>query len=228
MIYFIRLSTLIALFVLLSVSVFAQSPTDSTSSDLDAVDKLKEKVAEKVEELKDKNEKAAAGQLIDMSEQTWTLKSPTHTDIDIDIDGTLTDFFEISGTKIKELKREDIKKNDYVFVTGPEIGDAVTANAAYREQPYMVLSGKMSQANADDFTIHVVTVDKTNYIFDIERATKQQMLDIKSLDTSTIGFSKLKEGDSVHVVVKANPADPKQTRFSAVKVLVIPNEYFLQ
>ena len=54
------------------------------------------------------------------------------------------------------------------------------------------------------------------------------MLDIKTLELSKIGFSKLKEGDSVQVVVKSNGLNLKQTRFDAEKILIIPNEYFLQ
>ncbi|QQS43838.1 hypothetical protein IPM65_06925 [Candidatus Roizmanbacteria bacterium] len=113
-------------------------------------------------------------------------------------------------------------------MTGPEIGDSITANAVYRDQQYLVISGKITNVTSEDFTVNVLTVDKTDYVLDVESKTSQKMLNIKTLETEKIGFSKLKEGDSVHVVVKGNPENTSQTRFTAERLLVIPNEYFLQ
>ena len=42
-----------------------------------------------------------------------------------------------------------------------------------------------------------------------------------------IGFSKIKEGDSVHFVFKIS-GDEKNNEYSADKILVIPQEYFIK
>ena len=216
------------IFTIIAVPVFSQSPTSTPSGSLtEEVDKLKEKVAEKVEQLKE-TDKAVAGIVAELDKNEWTLTDADGKKVSISIDDTLTDFFDIAGTKTTDLKQDDIEKGDYVFVTGPEIGDSITANAVYRDQQYMVISGKITNVTSEDFTIHVLTVDKTDYILDIESKTSQKMLNIKTLETEKIGFSKLKEGDSVHVVVKGNPENTSQSRYTAQRLLVIPNEYFLQ
>ena len=119
-------------------------------------------------------------------------------------------------------------KGNYIFVTGPEIGETVTANEVYKDTQYIIMSGKITEVNQDDFTVKIVTIDKSDYELDIEKSTKLKLLDIKTFETDSIGFSKLKEGDSVHAVVKGDPENPDITRFNAIKLLIIPNEYFLQ
>lgn len=215
-------------FSLVTFPVFAQSPISTPEGSLnEEVDKLKEKVAEKVEELK-KKEQAVSG-VVEVAEgNDWVIVDADGTKINVSIDETLTELFDIAGTKTTELKQDDIEKGDYVFVTGPEIGESITANEVYRDQLYVVFSGKITNVTSEDYTINVLTVDKTNYVLDIETKTDQKMLNIKTLETEKIGFSKLKEGDSVHVVVKGNPENKSQTRFTADRILVIPNEYFLQ
>ncbi len=216
------------IFTVVAVPVFSQSPTSTPSGSLtDEVDKLKEKVAEKVEQLKE-TEKAVSGVVAEIDGNDWTLTDADGKQVSISIDDTLTDFYDIAGAKTTDLQQDDIEKGDYLFVTGPEIGDSITANAVYRDQQYLVISGKITNVTSEDFTVNVLTVDKTDYVLDVESKTSQKMLNIKSLETEKIGFSKLKEGDSVHVVVKGNPENTSQTRFTAERLLVIPNEYFLQ
>ncbi|EKE14431.1 MAG: hypothetical protein ACD_12C00509G0001 [uncultured bacterium] len=53
------------------------------------------------------------------------------------------------------------------------------------------------------------------------------MINIKTLLKETIGFSKLKEGDTVHFVVKKTGTE-KNNEYSAYKILVIPQEYFIK
>ena len=184
-------------------------------------------MAEKVQEL-NRNEQAVAGTVIAIDGLKWTIKVADSRSVEIVIDDTLTDFFEIVGMKTSELKLKDIEKNDYIFVTGPEIAGSITANSVYRDKEFIVASGKITEVNAVDFSIRVLTVNKTEYVLDIEKKTVQSKLDIQTLKTEKMGFSKLKEGDSVHFVVKANPENPEQTQYSAVRILVVPNEFFLQ
>jgi hypothetical protein len=90
------------------------------------------------------------------------------------------------------------------------------------------LAGKITEVNATDYTVTIITLDKTTYTLDYQTSTNLQLLDIKTFVPEKAGFSKLKEGDSIHVVVEANLANPKATRYDAVKMLIIPNEYFIQ
>lgn len=90
------------------------------------------------------------------------------------------------------------------------------------------MTGKITNVNSEDFTVDMIALDKTNYTLDVQTQTSQQMLNIKTLELEKIGFSKLKEGDSIHVVVLSNLENPKTTRFDAERILIVPNEYFIQ
>jgi len=223
-------STILTLcaFTVIALPVFSQTITATPSGSMsDEVDKLKEKVAEKVEELK-RTETATAGVVTSINKDQWRIKNTAGEEVAVTIDEALTDFFEVAGTKMTDLIQEDVEVENYVFITGPLIGESITANSVYRDESFIVLSGKIVQVNADNYSIRVLTVDKTEYVLDIETKTKQEILDIKTLAPSKIGFSKLKEGDSVHFVIRADSTDSKKTTYSAVKILVVPNEYFLQ
>lgn len=53
------------------------------------------------------------------------------------------------------------------------------------------------------------------------------MVNIKTLDLERVGFSKVKEGDTVHFVVKKT-GEEKNNSYSAIKILIIPQEYFIK
>lgn len=227
--HFITIAVIGLIFTGIQLPAYSQSPTVAISETIDEeVQVLKDKVAEKVEELKEQNKKAVSGIVQEVKEGVITILNAENTKVEVDIDETLTAFYDIVGTKINDSSSEDIVKGNYIFVTGPEIGETVTANEVYKDTQYIIMSGKITEVNEDDFTVKIVTIDKSNYELDVEKSTKLKLLDIKTFETDSIGFSKLKEGDSVHAVVKGDPEKPDITRFNAIKLLIIPNEYFLQ
>jgi hypothetical protein len=190
------------------------------------VQELKERVESKVSELSKQTGKTVAGFVTAKDDKKITIDAGSRT-IEAQIDADITEFFQISGTKSEELEAEDISRGDYILVTGPEIGQTVTANRVYKDEHYLSKSGKIIEVDADAYTIKVQTLEKDTYILDIERATAQQILDIKTLELGTAGFSKLKEGDNIHFVAKRGQQED-QTRYSAVKTVIIPQEYFIK
>lgn len=207
------------------ISKETQAPTEAPLDD--EVDKLKEKVAETVSELKGTTEKAIGGIVKSIKGNTLVL---THDGDDrtVTLDDTLTKYYQIAGTKINDLEKKDVENGDYVFVQGPEISSEITANAIYEDTPYTIISGKITAVDSSNYSINVISIDKVNYTIDIQTKTTQQMLNIKTLELEKIGFSKLKEGDSIHIVIKTNLENQKATRYDAERVLIIPNEYFMQ
>ncbi|EKE14390.1 MAG: hypothetical protein ACD_12C00530G0001 [uncultured bacterium] len=103
----------------------------------------------------------------------------------------------------------------------------ITANVVLIDENFLVDSGKITEINKESYNIKVLTSDKNTYSLDIETGTKQYMVNIKTLLRETIGFSKLKEGDTVHFVVKKTGKE-KNNNYSAVKILIIPQEYFIK
>lgn len=200
----------------------------SPTTDADEVDKLKEKVAEKVSKLASGEDKAVAGVVQSIANKELIIKNMDGDMVEVALDDTLTKYYNIAATSTKEVKQTDIAKGDYIFAAGPEIGGQINANGIYLDQRYIVTSGKITEVDADEYTVKIVTLDKNNFVLDIQTRTTQEMLNIKTLELEKVGFSKLKEGDSIHVVMKANLQNDKQTRYDAEKILIIPNEYFLQ
>jgi hypothetical protein len=103
------------------------SPTVSIDAE---VDKLKEKVEEKVLGLKAKNDKATSG-IIKSIGDSLVVTDDSGKDVKVTLDSTLTTYNEVKGTSIAEIKKDDFKKGDYIFVLGPDINGAITANAIY-------------------------------------------------------------------------------------------------
>ena len=70
-----------------------------------------------------------------------------------------------------------------------------------------------------------MTTEKINFTLDIEKTTTQRILDIKQSTLKPAGFSKFKAGDRIHFVIK-KPKKDDEKRASAIRVLIIPKEYF--
>lgn len=190
------------------------------------VEELKEKVESKVSELNEENKTTYSGVVSSFAEDIITLKTEGG-EVDIEIDPELTTYYQIQNNSTSEINRDDIEEEDYVLVSGPKIGNTVNANAVYKDVSYIARSGTIIEVNDDSFYIRVQTLEKDIYILDIEQSTTQQLLDIKSFELETMGFSKLKEGDTVHFVIKGTSID-EEKRYSAVKMIVIPQEYFIK
>lgn len=214
------------LFVGFVVPTSSQEPTNTNSEAIDeAADAIKEQVAETVAELA--SEKMAySGFILGIEDDQIDIELWGQTQT-ISYDRELTSVFDATNS-FAEKTLDDLSVGDYVFVSGPEIDGVVTANAIYIEQSYQIISGKISQVNADSFSLEVLTIDKKTRTVDIETSTKQEILNIETLELSSTGFSKLKEGDSIHIVSKGSIDEEDEERISAVKTLVIPNEYFIQ
>ncbi len=228
-----------SLIIFSNIQVFAQvstatpSPTltTSTTSEEDVFIKtLKDKLATKVAELRESNIKAVSGVVTEVKtpKKITGLKIKNWKDevYDIKIDSDLTKFFQISSGVKKEVKVSEIEQDSYIIVTGIIKDKTIDANFVYIDEQFIVGSGTVTEANKEDFFISVISTDKINYTLDIEKNTKQQLLNIKTLVPENVGFSKIKVGDSIHFVVKKTGTEKEANRYSAQKVLIIPQEYF--
>ncbi|OGK62254.1 hypothetical protein A2334_02500 [Candidatus Roizmanbacteria bacterium RIFOXYB2_FULL_38_10] len=226
---------LIAAFVLFCTgNVLAEvvEPTISSGSGTVKEDKeikgLKERLANKVAEIRKKDQKAVGGFAI-VKDDKISLKNDEGIDLTVKIDESLTKLYQIAGTAKKEIKSSDIKTDSYLIVTGPIVDTTINANFVFVDETYIVQSGKITEVSKSDFYIKVMSADKQVYQLDIESTTKQNMLNIKTLEIEKTGFSKIKEGDTVHFAAKKDRSeDSSNNRFAAQKILVIPQEYFIK
>lgn len=216
-----------------AINVVAQTPSSvASSSPTVVVDKdiqlLKDKIANKVSEIRKQNNKAISGFVLNIDGNTMKLSNNGGEEVNqVKFDDTLTKVFRVQGTTKKEIKTDDIVKKDYTIVSGVVTDNIITANVVLIDENFLVDSGKITEINKETYNIKVLTSDKNTYSLDIETGTKQYMINIKTLLRETIGFSKLKEGDTVHFVVKKT-GEEKNNNYSAVKILIIPQEYFIK
>ncbi|MDH7476390.1 MAG: hypothetical protein QHH09_02880 [Microgenomates group bacterium] len=214
-------------------SIFpSETPNVATNSAKPTIEKdvevFKEKIATKVAELVKEEKKAFAGRIISFKDNFIEIKKDENTTYSIKIDTTLTKIYQITGQGKKEITLDDLNKDDYIIVTGPLIDKTVNANYIYVDEQFTVLAGKIIETNTEDYSIKVSTLAKEDYILDIETSTKMNMINVKTLEIEKTGFSKLKNNDRVVFVIKKGAKKEEKNRFSASKILVIPQEYFLK
>lgn len=228
---FLFIYLIICLFSYFAASSFAQTPTsEASTSPTVVVDKdiqqLKDKIANKVSEIRKQNNRAISGFVTNIDGDNMKLSTVGEVK-QVKFDDSLTKVFKVLGTTKKEVKKEDVSKNDYVIASGVVSDSIMTANVVLIDENFVADSGKITEINKENFNIKVLTTDKSTYSLDIETTTKQNMINIKTLLLETIGFSKLKEGDTVHFVVKKTGLE-KNNNYSATKILIVPQEYFIK
>jgi Cu/Ag efflux protein CusF len=209
----------------------AQTPSiTASSSPTVVIDKdiqqLKDKIANKVSEIRRQNNKAVSGFVVSNDGNIMKINNNSEEN-QVKFDDTLTKYFKIAGAQKKEIKADDIKKNDYAIVSGVVADNIISANVVLVDENFLVDSGKITEINKDSYNIKVSTSDKNIYSLDIETYTKQFIVNIKTIDLERVGFSKIKEGDTVHFVVKKTNEE-KNNNYSAIKILIIPQEYFIK
>jgi len=210
----------------------ATSPAKASSSAVIEVDEtikaFKERVA-KVAESGRSEQQALSGRVVSQKDNKLTVLNNNNETYSVTVEKDLTMIYSLVNGVKKEKELGDIAKDDYIIVTGPAMDKIINANSIYIEEQYLLQSGKVTEINKEDFYLNILNTDKENNLIDIETYSKIFLINIKTLESERIGFSKLKVGDTVHVVyIKSVAADKKEKRYSATRILVIPQEYFLQ
>ncbi|MFQ5452212.1 MAG: hypothetical protein ACE5DQ_01490, partial [Candidatus Paceibacterota bacterium] len=70
-----------------------------------------------------------------------------------------------------------------------------------------------------------VTTEKADLTLDVEKSTVQRILNTETIKLESTGFSKFKAGDRIHFVIK-KPKKDGEKRASAIRIIIIPQEYF--
>ncbi|NMB84460.1 hypothetical protein GYA28_04230 [Candidatus Roizmanbacteria bacterium] len=205
----------------------SKAASDEAGIDSDTK-KFKEKIVNAVSEQYKKDRKAVSGFVTKTSDSLLTIKTDTDEDLEVKNDEILTKIYQISNGQKKEIKMSQIEKGDYIIATGPMIDKTVTANFIYMDEKYLVKTGKITEVNKEEYSLKVSTVEKDVFTIDIETSTKQQILNINSLVLEKVGFSKIKEGDTIHFTAIKTGKEKEPNHFPAQKIVIIPQEYFLK
>jgi RNase P/RNase MRP subunit p29 len=225
------------LLIICTPSVLAISPTVTQSASPSAkpeslpekeVQDLKNKIASKVSELTKKKKKGISGVISEITDKKIKITSDDKTVYNVQLDDVLTKYYVITGVRKTESSIKSFGKGDFIIVVGPETEGDVVANAIYKDEQYIVGSGSVTEVNATGFYIKVVSEQKETLTIDVESTTKKMLVDSKTLELETIGFSKVKEGDVVHYVLKKTGKEREANRYSAIRIVVLPQEYFIK
>jgi len=220
----------LACFLVFNVQAQTKTATPSPTSNVEDNDikALREKIASKVAEQRQKNNKAVSGLVASASAKLIKIKTEDNEEYTVNIDDALTKYYQVVGNSRKEVDFSDIAKGSYVIVEGVINDKQIDANALYLDTQYFLKTGKITEVNKEDYSIKVLTTEKDIYILDVETYTKQLMLNMKSLALETIGFSKIREGDTIQFVVKKPEEEQNPNRFSAQRFIIIPQEFFMK
>ena len=226
---FLPLFTLMILFFFLfNFLTFALNKTDDDSAEKKnqrEVEILKEKIASKVAELRQQSGQAFSGRIIEINKGEIEIRNHNDEKKKVFTDDLLTKYYSIKNNRKKEINFSDLKKDNYIVVTGVQNDKGIIANMIFVDEKYLLDFGKIMEKDKDNYWLKVVTLTNETVILNVEVFTKQWLLNIKSLELEKTGFSKIKEGDMIHFVAKDEKN--KNNRLSAQKIVIIPQEYFL-
>ncbi len=206
----------------------AAEKQSSAAAETKDIRDLKTKLEEKVAQLQQTNKKAISGVVSSLSKNSIRITSADSTQYTVKIDEVLTKLFSINGTVKKEVKIDDYSKGDYIIAAGPQTDNTVNANYIYRDQQYIVGTGKIVEVDSGNFLIKIVNSAKETLTIDIQTKTTQLLFDSKTNETEKVGFSKIKEGDTIHYVLIKKGTEKEANRYDALRTLIIPQEFFIK
>jgi len=216
-------------------NVYAQDSTPSATVSPEDINSrnLIEKVANKVAQERKKDQKAVSGVIKTIKDSLITVSGYEGLEskiFQINVDTSFNQIFDVSTGVKKEIKINDLKPNNYIIATGPLLDKAILANSVYLDDRYVVKSGIIIEINKSSYFIVAMTPDKVEFTIDIESTTKQYLMNIKTLEIEKTGFSKIKEGDTIHFVgILPEGKEPTgKVKITGKKYVAIPQEYFIK
>lgn len=227
---------LAALVGVLTVHAVSPTPTEapgaveatSSSGISKEVEKLKTNLINKVAQIQKKELRVVSGKITEITKNSLEILSDDATVYTVSLDDVVTKYYSLAAGSQKDLEKSNLEKNDYIIVAGIVNDTKVTANTIYVDSHVLVGVGSITTADKNDFSINITSSDREKYTADVETGTKILLLDSKTLALETAGFSKIKEGDSVHYILKVTGEEKVKNRYSAQKLLIIPQELFMK
>lgn len=229
------LMTIISIYFILNLnnSVFAQSPSPTVKAKtatptvgvseevidkLKQIEQLKEKIATKVAEIRDKDKKGAYGTVSKIEKDSLTLQGKKGETVVTYSDDTV--FYSLSAGEKKELTAKNISVGDTISVLGYLTDDKakITAKYIYLHPTYLHTTGKIVDIDKDNYTI-TIKEKQGNQVVDIETSTKINLY-VKGKDWQKGGFSKFKLGDYIHAIGTPNAKD--KNKITGLRVYVVP------
>jgi len=194
-------------------------PVSTESAQLN---ELKERLATKVAELRTVVKKAVYGTIKAVSITSATIETKTK-DIKIELTDDVNVTQMISGKRTAlAIENLEARDNITVFGTYDETLDLLKAQVIFIESPAVTVraSGTIADIDEEEFTLTINTKEGRTVTVDIERTTKTTAWS-KEDGIVKGGFSKIKVGDTAHIVGTSVPKT--ENRIKASRVLDLGN-----
>lgn len=195
------------------------SPSNDAIEKLKQIEQLKEKIATKVAEIREKDKRAVSGMVKKITGTSFLIADRKGNEYTISYSDDTT-FYTVTVGEKKETSAKKIKEDDTISVFGYIATDKTTLSAKYVYQETFLkhIIGK------------IVDIDKTNFTITVKDKEGNQAVDIESFTKMTVytknkgkqkgGFSKFTIGDSIHVAGKVSQTDAE--KLAANLVLTLP------
>ncbi len=196
-----------------------KSATNSAATN--KLEELKERLATKVAELRTTEKRAMYGVVKSKSITTLVLEMKTK-DLKVELTDEIKIFQYLKG-KRTELTLDNLSKGDAITVYGDYDTTLDLLKATYiliQATLPMRVSGTIEALNRTDYSLKLKTAEGQTYTIDIETTTKVTRWDKINKFTKS-GFSKMVEGDTIHVVGTSVPK--KENRISGIRILNLGN-----
>lgn len=201
--------------------------TDSaTDTDLLDIRKRRDRFASVVAELRKKDEQIIAGQVKSIDTTSIEIDTIAGSVEKLQLDDLLTKYYQISGAAKEEIQQKDIKSGQYAIVTGFRAEGSLSANEIYLDEPFDSKAGRIIEIDGDNYTFKLESFDKETLTVSIDRNVTQEILNAKGTGLETGGFTRLREGDTVHIVYPVKSIKQQTTFVTPTRLLVIPLAYF--
>ncbi len=204
------------------ITLTTAPPSAQEAEKLKQIEDLKDRLATKVAQLRQKQKKAIAGNVKTISIASVTIETPTK-DIKVDLTDELKVIQYLKG-KRTILKTDALAKNDPVVVFGEYdlTLDVMSPKVILIQSPANLLNktGTIIDIDRTNFTLTLITPENQEIIIDIEKSTRTDNAGTGGLIEKS-GFSKLNIGDTIHLLTTLNAK--LANRFSARRILNLGN-----
>ena len=186
---------------------------------LEKIRNLKERVAETVAEQRKKNRRAYFGKIKEISDSTIILTTKKE-EVSIII-AEETNIYKVDVGAKKEIDLEDLEENQSITALGFLENEELTSRIIIAKQKPVIIHGKVTEVDLEDFTITVKTKKEGEFIVDYEKTTECKIFE-KGESLTKGGLSKIKVDDRIHVV--GTESAKEDSRLTALRILVLPGK----
>ena len=209
-------------FILYSGNVTAATPTPSvkpqaTISDSESqINKLKDRIASRVAELKLVERRGIIGTASEISDTQIIIIDVQGNNRFIDVD-ELTKFASPSAKEPFGIS--DLEKGNTLGILGLYNKQSRRMLARFINVLKLptIIHGKVAETDPEEFTIKITASDNQSYIIDVENTTKTQSY-TKESGLARSGFSKIKEGQ--RIMVSGLPEKNDKNRLLGERVII--------